>query len=306
MERHSKTFFSIITPVYNREETISKAITSVLEQTFADFEMLIIDDGSTDATLEMVQSFSDNRIKIMKTPKNDGAAAARNLGIQAANGSYISFLDSDDFYQPDFLQESFNILEKSSEKIGFMWTGLLWNENNTIKQEFWEPKFNTSSYITFLNSLHIGTNSGITVKREVFDVCGYFDENLKAAEDTDFFLRITQQFDYKYSPKYLITINRDGKDRLSKDLKKNAEAYSIIFPKHKNTIDTSKVLQKKYYYKMMWLSFYLPNKKLGSNYFIFLVKNNLISFKSLLIYFNYLFLPLRQASYIHRKISILK
>jgi glycosyltransferase involved in cell wall biosynthesis len=303
MEGHYKTFFSIITPVYNREDTISKAITSVLEQTFVDFEMLIIDDGSTDATLEVVQSFFDNRIKILKTPKNGGAAAARNIGIQAANGNYISFLDSDDFYQPDFLQESFDILEKSSCKIGFMWTGLLWNEKDNIKKEFWKPKFNTSSYITFLNSLHIGTNSGITIKRKVFEICGYFDENLKAAEDTDFFLRITQQFDYTFSSKYLITINRDGKDRLSKDFKKNAEAYMVIFPKHRHIIDSSKLLQKKYYYKMMWLSFYLPNKKMATNYFFFLVINRLINLKSLCIFLIYFFLPLKKASFVHRKIS---
>ena len=303
MEGHYKPFFSIITPVFNRVDTISNEITSVLEQTFVDFEMLIIDDGSTDATLEIVQSFFDNRIKIFKTPKNGGAAAARNIGIQEANGNYISFLDSDDFYQPDFLQESFDILEKSSEKIGFMWTGLLWNEKDNIKMEFWEPKFNTSSYITFLNSLHIGTNSGITVKRKVFEICGYFDENLKAAEDTDFFLRITQQFDYTFSSKYLITINRDGKDRLSKDLKKNAEAYKVIFPKHRHIIDSSKLLQKKYYYKMMWLSFYLPNKKIASNYFFFLVNNRLINLKSLCIFLIYFFLPLKKASFVHRKIS---
>ena len=76
--------------------------------------------------------------------------------------------------------------------------------------------------------------------------CGYFNEKLEAAEDTDFFLRISQNYDYVFSTKYLMNVYRDGKDRLSKNLKKNARAYQLIFPQHKEVIDTSKFLKRKY------------------------------------------------------------
>ena len=306
MQVSTSPIFSIIIPVYNREHTVSNAIKSVLGQTFLNFELIIVDDCSTDQSVDLIKSFNDNRIRFFEMPTNSGAAAARNNGIKNAKGIYISFLDSDDAYEPDFLKESYDLLCDTSSKIGFMWTGVNRIENNHIHQESWSPKFIQNSYFTFLNALHIGTNSGITIKKEVFEKCGYFNENLQAAEDTDFFLRITKDFDYVFTTKTLMNVYRDGHDRLSKNLQKNAKAYQEIFPQHKAVIDTSKKLQKKYYYKMMWLSFYLPDKKLAFNYFSFLIKNKLIDTKIVFIFFSYLILPFSLSSELHRKLSASK
>ena len=306
MNNQSKIIFSVIIPVYNRSLTISTAINSVLNQSFFDFELLIIDDGSTDNTLEVISTFSDSRIKLLKMSVNSGAAAARNFGIKSALGQYISFLDSDDTFEPDFLKVSYETINPTNNRIGFMWTGLNRIENNNVIKECWKPTNNKNSYFTFLSNLHIGTNSGITVKKEVFIKCGYFNEKLEAAEDTDFFLRISQHYDYIFSTKYLMNVYRDGKDRLSKNLKKNAKAYQLIFPQHKEVIDTSQSLKQKYYYKMMWLSFYLPNRTQGTKYFFFLIRNKIYNLKIILIYLNYLILPLSLSSFLHRKISTIK
>ena len=88
---------SVIIPVYNREKTIKKAIESVLEQTYTDLEVIIVDDCSTDKTIEVVESIADKRIRLVKSPKNGGACKARNLGIDHANGELIAFQDSDDY-----------------------------------------------------------------------------------------------------------------------------------------------------------------------------------------------------------------
>lgn len=306
MYNESKIVFSVIMPVYNRSLTISKAIDSVLNQSFLNFELLIINDGSTDNTLTVINAFDDSRIKILNMPTNLGAAAARNYGIKSALGKYVSFLDSDDTFETDFLKVSYETMKQTDDRVGFMWTGLNRIEKKIIKKECWKPTFDKNSYFTFLSSLHIGTNSGITIKKEVFVKCGYFNEKLEAAEDTDFFLRISQNYDYVFTTKYVMNVYRDGNDRLSKNLKKNARAYQLIFPQHKEIIDTSNFLKKKYYYKMMWLSFYLPNRRLGTKYFFFLIKNKIFNVKIILIYFNYLLLPLSLSSFLHKRISTIK
>jgi len=99
----TKPFFSIIIPTYNRADLIGKTLTSVLQQTFSDFEVLVIDDGSTDATRQVVEAFNDKRLSYI-FQANAERGAARNNGIDHANGKYITFLDSDDIFLPDHLQ----------------------------------------------------------------------------------------------------------------------------------------------------------------------------------------------------------
>jgi glycosyltransferase involved in cell wall biosynthesis len=301
MEKHIEPLFSIIMPVFNREKSIQVAIQSVLHQSYTNFELIIIDDASTDQTVNEIKRYNQPKIRLIQTAVNQGPAAARNSGIAVARGTYISFLDSDDELDPEFLKETAIILSGTPSNIGFMWTGMIWEENGRKEIRSWKPVHKGSSYLTFLHALHIGTNSGLTVKRTVFDTCGYFNTKLKAAEDTDFFLRITQHVDYVFTEKPLIHIRRDNKDRLSRNLKKNAEAYQLIFPKHQSIIDTSKFLQKKYYYKMMWLSFYLPDKKKAEYYFMFLFKRKLLTAKMSLIFLLYYFLPFKLASNLHTK-----
>ena len=114
-------FFSIITPTYNRAKFISKALESVLKQTFLDFEYIIIDDGSTDNTKEIIKTFSDSRIRYIYQ-ENQERSVARNHGINLAKGQYICFLDSDDYYLENHLKILRNTIIKTSEKLGLYYT----------------------------------------------------------------------------------------------------------------------------------------------------------------------------------------
>lgn len=96
--------FSIIMPVFNSEKTVSDSIKSILAQTHSDFELIIINDSSTDTSKDIILSFNDKRIVYLETPKNSGVASARNIGIQYSTGKYISFLDSDDLWLPNKLE----------------------------------------------------------------------------------------------------------------------------------------------------------------------------------------------------------
>ena len=202
----------------------------------------------------------------------------------------------------EFLESSLKSLENTNDLVGFSWTGLRYLEDGSIKEQVWQPERKDTAYLTLLNSLHIGTNSGITFKKEVFQKCGYFNSELPAAEDTAFFLHISKEFDYCIVPEILINIERDGVDRLSKDFEKIAKAYNIFLPEHFPVIDSSKILQAKYYYKMMWLNFHLKEKRNARNYY----KKIPQEFKNMKIKgvkYLYEMLPLKQASYIHRNIS---
>lgn len=103
-------FFSVIIPAYNLEQYIAVTIQSVLDQTFKDFEIIIVDDGSTDKTVSVIQSFHDPRIRLISQP-NGGVSKARNTGIQIANGKYIAFLDGDDFWYPEHLMLAFEFFK---------------------------------------------------------------------------------------------------------------------------------------------------------------------------------------------------
>lgn len=294
---------SVIIPTYNRETTISKALESVLNQTYQNFEIIIVDDCSTDRTVDIINGFSSSKIRLLSTEKNSGAARARNIGIKNAKNDIISLLDSDDYYEPSFLEESFNKLHHSSEQIGFMWTGLRVINQDGIKTECWKPTFVESNYLTFLHALHIGTNSGISIKKIVFDKCGYFNESLPAAEDTDFFLRITQQFGFTYIDKPLINIDKRGEDRLSKNYTKIAQAYNLFLPQHFNTIEQYKKLQFKFYYKLMWLNYHLNDKNLARCYFKKMRTTKTLHLKAIIIILIFELLPKKWAQILHKKLS---
>ena len=111
--------FSIILPSFNRAHFIQIAINSVIEQTYSSWELIIIDDGSTDNTKKVVSSFEDKRIRYY-FKENEEKSVARNLGIEKANGRYISFLDDDDYYHPQFLERFLSrILDSGSQEAAF-------------------------------------------------------------------------------------------------------------------------------------------------------------------------------------------
>ncbi|MCF3623160.1 glycosyltransferase family 2 protein, partial [Planktothrix agardhii] len=113
---------SVIIPVYNGEKTIQKTIESVLQQTWQDFELIVINDGSQDATLEILSSIQDPRLRILSY-SNAGLASSRNRGITEATGEYISFLDADDLWTPDKLEAQFQALEEHPEAaVAYSWT----------------------------------------------------------------------------------------------------------------------------------------------------------------------------------------
>ena len=206
-------FFSVIIPTYNREKFLKIALESVLGQTFKDFELIIVDDGSVDDTSELIKNYSDERIKYYYQA-NMGVASARNQGFKLSKGEFIAFLDSDDRWDPRKLQITLNCINKFPN-IYFFHTEEIWYRRGKFLNQ--KKRHKKPSGYVFRQALPlccIGISTAM-IKREVFDTVGEFDETLPACEDYDFLLRATHKYEVKLIEEPL-TIKDGGRpDQLS-------------------------------------------------------------------------------------------
>jgi glycosyltransferase involved in cell wall biosynthesis len=190
---------TVIIPAFNAAVTIRETITSVLSQTFTDFELVIIDDGSTDTTAHVVASFTDQRIHYIYQP-NQERAVARNRGISASQAKYLAFIDADDQWTPDKLAKQVALME-SNPDLGLVYSDLLYTDPLTAKTLFlFSQKVKLYrgkvpiQRILIQNFIQSPTP---LVRKEVFEEVGLFDPSL-AVEDWDMWIRIVSRFPIDY------------------------------------------------------------------------------------------------------------
>ncbi|MEO0756098.1 MAG: glycosyltransferase [Cyanobacteria bacterium J06648_16] len=180
---------TVVIPVYNGAKTIAETITSVLEQSLRDFELLVINDGSTDNTIEVVQGFKDNRIRLL-TYSNAGLAASRNRGIQQSCCDLISFIDADDLWTTTKLEDQLLALRRQScASVAYSWTDCV-NQSGIFFRRGSHISAEGNVYERLLMGNFIDSGSNALFRKSVFEAVGQFDTALKAAEDWDMFLRI--------------------------------------------------------------------------------------------------------------------
>lgn len=194
-------FFSVIIPLYNKESFIRNTIESVLNQTFWDFEIVIVNDGSTDKSEDVVFSFDDARIKYF-SQQNSGTSAARNKGIEKANGTYIAFLDADDYWYPHFLEHFRYIIELYPEQFVFSTAKEIETPNKIFIPKYSIKKTNNFEIVNYFDASKkesvLWTSSSVFHK-SVFEKAGNFDTNIKSIEDTDMWVRIGLLFPIVFS-----------------------------------------------------------------------------------------------------------
>ena len=194
---------SVIIPTYNSSRTIRETLQSVFSQTYSDFEILLINDGSTDNLMEVLKCFQDSRLQILNY-ENGGLSVARNRGIDRASGEYLTFLDADDLWSPDKLESHVNALDnaqKTNPKAGvvYSWSYLLDDESNTYYiSHSLRDEGNVLTKILEGNLVANGSNPMIT--REAIDSVGYFDSDFQGASDWEYWIRLAQQWDYILIP----------------------------------------------------------------------------------------------------------
>jgi glycosyltransferase involved in cell wall biosynthesis len=186
--RMSNPFFSVIIPSFNRYKNLINAIESVLNQTFADFELIVIDDGSTDETYKIKDNYSSRLIYIYQ--ENKGVSGARNKGILVSRGEYIAFLDSDDIWLEEKLQEHKLFIEQNPDTLIHQ-TEDIWIRGGVRVNKM--VKHSKKYGYIFKDSLKLCliSPSAVVMKKSLFGKYGMFNENLPACEDYDLWLRIT-------------------------------------------------------------------------------------------------------------------
>lgn len=295
--KHTNSLITVITPTYNRGHLISKAIESVLNQTYVNWEHIIVDDASSDNTREIVESFEDDRIKFIGCKENGGNAVARNIGVKAAQGEYIAFLDSDDEYFPDYLEKAFNKL-KNSKGVEFLWSGTRTVAiDGSYSESIWIPKTKRQPD-QFLYELHVGIGRGFLINRKCFSDLN-FDERLRTAVDTDFLIRLRKKFQYTVLEEILLSINTQP-GSVRSDFSEKKKSYDIIIEKNKVTILNNDILRFKWYYKLLWLSLYDEDLELAKKAYSVIRFDGV---KPTILYILFKIFPKKKAIRFHKQLS---
>jgi|JI10StandDraft_1071094.scaffolds.fasta_scaffold00158_27 glycosyltransferase involved in cell wall biosynthesis len=212
----SSPFFSVVVPTYNRAGFIHKTIQSVLAQQFENFEVLIVDDGSTDNTQEIVQAIRDNRVHYFKK-ENAERAAARNFGISKSKGIYITFLDSDDLFLPNNLSSAYNFIQAHKPEVFHL--GYMLVDAHTGKERLPERAHNINEQILKGNLLSC---IGVFIRKEMA-LQNLFNEtrSLSELEDWELWIRLAARFRFMHSAEVTsLVVNHDSRSVMSVDIEK--------------------------------------------------------------------------------------
>jgi glycosyltransferase involved in cell wall biosynthesis len=208
--------FSVVIPVYNRISTLKSAIESVLAQTFTDYEIIVVDDGSQSDIRSAIKPYL-GRIKYIKLDKNQGVSYARNTGIKESSGEYIAFLDSDDIWLPDKLQAQYYAFKET--KLLVCHTNEFWYRGDRfINQAKRHARFGGMIFDKVLDFCRISPSS-VAIHKSVFETCGMFDESMRVCEDYDLWLRICSKYEVIYLEKRHIIKRAITDDQLSDSIK---------------------------------------------------------------------------------------
>lgn len=219
---------SVIIPTYNRNDLMKKAIVSVLNQTYENIEVIVVDDAHNKETKKIVETFNDSRLKYLKN-SGTGGNAARNHGINTCKGEYVSFLDDDDQYHNNKIEKQMKFLNKKKSDMVFCLLNMIYTNGKTNK---WKPPFckkkNIYKYLLVYNFIQ---TSAVLCKKSVLESVCKFDEKMKKFQDWDLFLRIVQkQFQIDCLEEHLIDFFVHDDKRVSSI---EIDNYHEIYAKHK-------------------------------------------------------------------------
>ncbi|WP_008317316.1 glycosyltransferase family 2 protein [Leptolyngbya sp. PCC 6406] len=234
---------SVIIPTFNAEKTIVETVHSVLSQTFSDFEILVINDGSTDGTLEVLSHIQDPRLAVFTFP-NGGVAVSRNRGIQKSSGRFLTFLDSDDLWTPEKLTEQWATLNNHPEAaVAYSWNDYI-DETGKFLHHGWHPNFTGDVYEALFQRCFIENGSNIMVRRDAVEIVGEFDPTVVPAEDWDFYLRLAEKYPFVCVPKVHVLYRMVANSLSNRVLRMERSGVSVLKKALKQTPDRVGVLRQ--------------------------------------------------------------
>ena len=253
MQNNSPTI-SVVIPAYNVEATIAETLTSIIHQTHRDLEIIIVDDGSTDKTSDIIAGFNDPRIIVVKQ-KNRGLAGARNSGFYQSTCGYVAFCDSDDVWLPEKLELHYAHLQQNPD-VGISYSGSqMINEHGITLRIAQNPKLHSITPADVFKRNPIGNGSSAVFRREALDAIAFrplheterdwwFDETFRQSEDIDAWMRFVLASDFKIEGiEGNLTLYRIQAGGLSTNLKRQYETWCRV---RDRVLDTSPAFGKKY------------------------------------------------------------
>lgn len=232
---------TVIIPSYNRAYTIRKSIESVLNQTYTDLELIVVDDGSTDNTKEVVEGIEDSRVRYIQSEKNVGACEARNIGIRAAKGDIIAFQDSDDEWVPQKLERQLEIINAGKADVVFCQKERRKLDGTFIDITAKKLEEGIVPYEFLTRKSRVSTQT-ILAKREVFEDC-LFDPVVKKAQDFDWVIRAGVKHTF-WLVKEVLVIQYYHEDCITvKDVKKDVASWTYFCEKYNYLYDSLPQLQ---------------------------------------------------------------
>jgi glycosyltransferase involved in cell wall biosynthesis len=243
---------SIVVPTYNRAYIIREALESILMQSFPDFEAVVVDDGSTDSTHEVIGGLEDDRIHYLRHERNRGCSAAYNTGMRAAAGEVIAFLDSDDVWKPGYLERQIEFLSRHPE------VGVVFTDTEVVGgaepiaslsgcmprlQSLLASRAKTKEYVFSAREMYLCLleevpikPSATVVRREILHRVGMFDEAWPSGTDWDLFLRLSRVGHFGYIDRVLATQRRTGDETHQMFLEQDKLFLLGVFLKEKATL----------------------------------------------------------------------
>ena len=219
---------SVIIPVYNGEKTIKQTIKSVLKQTFSDFELIVINDGSQDSTLEIVSSIQDHRLKIFSY-LNAGLATSRNRGFSHSSGEFIAFLDADDLWTQDKLEKQLAALQANPQAaVAYSWTDYIDESNQLLRRGSHITLNGSDVYPKLLVINFIENGSNPLIHREALTQVGDFDPSVNIVADWDMWLRLAARYPFVAVPSPQILYRQPVNSMSSNISQQEVEGLQVI------------------------------------------------------------------------------
>jgi glycosyltransferase involved in cell wall biosynthesis len=269
----SVPFVSVIIPTYNRARLLGRAIQSILNQTYPNFEIIIVDDCSSDNTENVVRSLCDERIRYIRQEKNTGAVVARNRGIKAAIGEYVAFQDSDDEWLPEKLEKQMKAFEIGPPDLGVVYTSY-WRIDRG-RGVYWPPSYLKQTYgrihDALLENNFIDTPTAV-VRKECFEKVGLF-ENLPRLQEWDLWLRISKRYSFGHVNEPLVNAYLQP-DSISRNMNASVIAREYILKKYFKEISKKPRLLRHHYFEIGTLHCLNGEIESGRSYFLKAIRIN--------------------------------
>ena len=273
---------SVLMPAYNSAEYISQSIKSILNQTYKEFEFIIVNDGSTDNTEDLILSFEDPRITYFKT-EHKGTSAALNFGISKSKYKWIARIDSDDLNSPNRLEKQVKYLNENQEIDTLSSWSIYFNNKGKILF-FLQPETEHKDIIKALNLHNPINQSGLMFKKSVFKKDKY-NEKCTFNEDFELLYRIKEKVKFHNLPEYLVYTRMSGGSKSFTHRKENICDF-LFNPAFRNLLDSKSKGDHFYWASIIaWINFFYGDRKESRNYF-----KTSVSFKNTIAYFS-TFLP---------------